>query len=253
MEATKRKYQKHKTDRKITLTYMLNTKLKPIFSQEDQEKQINPLYPIYIRIGYRRTNTSVKSRITRYCNSEKELDSVLNESSVFVNQEKEMIKSLILETDVVDDETYNFKKFGEYYQSYSEPAYEFLSNWFLKELLEIIRKNNGGRLLVQTDELILKALKDKPDAIVYVHLLFEDLGAETGKEYLKERSFLITKYIGDYTYGCNQFQSWNGFNFCVFDIRNNFFQSEIKRFFPHSYDDISMKILEEIRCKISGK
>lgn len=254
MEATKRKYQKHKTDRKITLTYILNRKLKPTYdTEEERENKINPKYPIYIRIGFRGNNTSVKSRFSIPCSSENKLTIRLKEFSDFVNQEKEMIESLILETDVVDGEVYNFKEFGKLYQAYAKPTYEFLSNYFLKELLEIIRERNGGNILPGTKNFIYNGLQDKPDAIVYMSALFEDLRTEVGREYLQERSFLIKKYIGGYTHGSHPFHLEIGFDFCLFDIFNNFFQSEIKKHYHSSVNDISMKILEEIKCKLLGK
>lgn len=60
MEVTKRTYQKHKTEKKITVKHYLNTSIKEYDEIGDK------IYPIYVQVTYNRKNTKFKSKIP-YC------------------------------------------------------------------------------------------------------------------------------------------------------------------------------------------
>ena len=57
MEATKRTYQKHKTEKKITVKHYVNTDVKV-----DDESGYT-MYALYIQVTYNRKNTKFRSNI----------------------------------------------------------------------------------------------------------------------------------------------------------------------------------------------
>lgn len=57
MEVTKRTYQKHKTEKKITVKHFLNTSIK------EYDDFGNELYPVYIQVTYNRKTTKFRSQI----------------------------------------------------------------------------------------------------------------------------------------------------------------------------------------------
>ena len=57
MEVTKRTYQKHKTEKKITVKHYLITNVK------NDDELGNPTYPIYVQVTYKRKNTKFKSKV----------------------------------------------------------------------------------------------------------------------------------------------------------------------------------------------
>jgi hypothetical protein len=57
MEVTKRTYQKHKTEKKITVKHYLITNIK------NDDELGDPTYPIYVQVTYKRKNTKFKSKV----------------------------------------------------------------------------------------------------------------------------------------------------------------------------------------------
>jgi hypothetical protein len=248
MEATKRTYKKHKTEKKITISYELNTKLKPeYFSEDDSINQTNPKYPIYIKVGFRGKSTYLKSRITVYCSIDK-LNTFLDSHSDLVRNETNIIERLILESDAYYVENFTFKKVSKLYENLSKSAYEYLSNLFMKELFDIIKSENGRDFHHGTNRFFF-FLHGKPNAIVYMSSLLQDLGVSLGKDYLNERSELI-KYISDYAGEYHRFHSDNRYDFCLGDILSGFFQTKFVEYYG-SMNDSSIKILNDIKMKFS--
>jgi hypothetical protein len=58
MEVTKRTYQKHKTEKKITVKHYLIDNVK-----EDPDLGYPPVYPIYVQVTYKRKNTKFRCKI----------------------------------------------------------------------------------------------------------------------------------------------------------------------------------------------
>ena len=74
MEATKRTYQKHKTEKKITVKHYLNTSIK------EYDEIGNKIYPVYVQVTYKRKNTKFKSKIP-YCLYDTALSTVIFDNS----------------------------------------------------------------------------------------------------------------------------------------------------------------------------
>ena len=90
MEVTKRTYQKHKTEKKITVKHYLNTSIKEYDEIGDK------IYPVYVQVTYKRKNTKFKSKIP-YCLYDTPLSTVIFD---------------------------NFNSYEEYYDSATESNFE---------------------------------------------------------------------------------------------------------------------------------
>lgn len=111
----KRTYQKHKTDKKVSVVHFLNKKVKAKLIDDI------PSYPLYFRLNYNRTNTTIKSIILGY----------FNENSL----KEDVTKALInIESNFLSTCYYSLKSFN--------PDFGFTQfNEFYKELSKIILDN----------------------------------------------------------------------------------------------------------------
>lgn len=106
----KRTYQKHKTDKKVSVVHFLNKKVK--------SKLIKgvPSYPLYFRLNYNRTNTTIKSIILGYFNEnnlkEKVIGILIKIEARFLSTCYHSLKSF--------NPDFGFTQFNEFYKELSK-------------------------------------------------------------------------------------------------------------------------------------
>ncbi len=106
----KRTYQKHKTDKKVSVVHFLNKKVKAKLIEDI------PSYPLYFRLNYNRTNTTIKSIILGYFN-----ENSLKEDStkVLINVESNFLSTCYHSLKSFDPD-YGFTQFNEFYKELSK-------------------------------------------------------------------------------------------------------------------------------------
>ncbi len=106
----KRTYQKHKTDKKVSVVHFLNKKVKAKLIDDI------PSYPLYFRLNYNRTNTTIKSIILGYFNEnsvkEDTIKVLINIESNFLSTCYHSLKS--------SNPDYGFTQFNELYKGLSK-------------------------------------------------------------------------------------------------------------------------------------
>ena len=112
MEVTKRTYQKHKTEKKITVKHYFQKTVKG-------KDQLNELaYPVYMQVIYMRKTTTIKSRIKSFprwiVNSRPE---ILDKFKQETQRDEKLIKYLIEQSLSGDSEQYDFKNLHTYYHN----------------------------------------------------------------------------------------------------------------------------------------
>ena len=106
----KRTYQKHKTDKKVSVVHFLNKKVKAKLMDE------LPSYPLYFRLNYNRTNTTIKSIILGYFN-ENNLKG--DDIKFLIKSESQFLSTCyqLLESSTSD---FGFTQFNEFYKKLSK-------------------------------------------------------------------------------------------------------------------------------------
>lgn len=251
---TKRIYQKHKTEYKVTISYELNKKVNPSYFGRDKDTLTNPRYPIYIRIRVRGKNTLVRSRITNYV-LEGNLEKFLKEKIDYVNQEKRVINKIISTFEPNNNEDFDLKEFTKIYNLGALPACLYLSNLFMQETLDVLKE----RLSIKS-YAFFGLLKNTPvysDTFMLFASLLKELNVEYLKEYIDNRQDIIDYYLSkslDDRELFNERKFYNAlhshfsFNFCLLDVDSGFFQDIIKRD-VWEFDKESMKVLDNLKNK----
>lgn len=113
----KRTYQKHKTDKKVSVVHFLNKKVKAKLIDDI------PSYPLYFRLNYNRTNTTLKSVVLGYFN-ENSLNDVV--TKILIKSESQFLSTCyqLLKSSTSD---FGFPQFNKFYKQFSEiilDAYE---------------------------------------------------------------------------------------------------------------------------------
>ncbi|XWW46661.1 hypothetical protein JYG30_04145 [Fibrella sp. USSR17] len=141
MDQLKRKYQKHKTEYKISVTYFLRKdrgRDGELRFVGGQLKPAETVYPIYIRVGYKQQNVKIRSRLCKFLPND-DLDGYLSQTLIkeFVDHESESICLLIKEYEETVLE-FSINQWASYYSGENETLedllFEAMFKLFSKEL-----------------------------------------------------------------------------------------------------------------------
>lgn len=133
MEATKKIYQKYKTEKKIVVEYKLNEKVVSTFQDENKDRT----HPIYIEIRVRRQTTTLKSRLN-ISTTKKGLKNCLEVPYIakFIEHEKRMIENTIKEFNPDYNDDFKISQWSEYYRQKINEDFEELLNTKLYKLID---------------------------------------------------------------------------------------------------------------------
>lgn len=130
MEVTKRTYQKHKTDKKITVKHYLNTHI----GEYNSEGEV--IHPIYVQVTYNTKNTKFKSLMPNLFLTERDYNQYLKDHNSYmctgIERDKDIITWLVRQRVDIEPDTYNI---GDLPKRYHSRVYElsFFVEWALKE------------------------------------------------------------------------------------------------------------------------
>lgn len=131
MEVTKRTYQKHKTEKKISVKHYVNPDVK-VF-----HKLGHSMYPVYVQVIYNKNNTKFRSKIPAIRHSESNFDiytgkiagGILDSE---IEQDKKLITWLVQQKAEINFETFNISALPKIYHSQFYELSYFVE-WCLKE------------------------------------------------------------------------------------------------------------------------
>jgi hypothetical protein len=146
MEATKRTYQKHKTEYKITIKHYFNKAIKEF------DNSIKQVYPIYIQVTYKSKNTKFRSRIKPIsCSKVDKGELGLNDLKELIIRDTALIESLINEYNnhnivSAKDERFDITDLVSLYRNDSFNLANFIDYCLRLEIVELIESNTDKRL-----------------------------------------------------------------------------------------------------------
>lgn len=145
MEATKRTYKKHKTEKKITVKHYFNETINEI--DDDGDKVV----PVYVQVTYQGKNTRFRSRIKPLPTRMMKFDVDMNLDSSTFAEEKERDSALIIylvkafskENDYRIDNDYSINDLAGLYHNKLNDLSCFIDMCLTAEINDIIRENDG--------------------------------------------------------------------------------------------------------------
>lgn len=129
----KRTYQKHKTEKKVSIVHFINHQLKP-------KKNTNDIYPIYLRITVKRQTTNIKSlldclNLTISEFEHRSEDSIIND---IINEEINLIQRYVNESSIAEKEDFKIREISLIHNLFIESVSYFYSNAFKKGIRNFI-------------------------------------------------------------------------------------------------------------------
>ena len=213
METTPRKYQKHKTEVKITVKHFLNTELKP-----DVDKLTGELlYPLYVRVSVNRQLTKFKSRLS-YCLPVEGLEQFLDSSPVseYVENERLIIEQTISNERPEHKDIFKLKNWSDRYKGGLDSISETISSLISNDIDHLVRH------LYHWTDAELKQLHSLtiPEMLVFL------LRREVPEAYSIQEQYGVLLETRSYE---NLIQAVDNvaFDFCIWDTINGFFQSRL--------------------------
>lgn len=146
MEATKRTYQKHKTEYKITIKHYFNKAIKEFYNGYKQ------VYPVYVQVTYKRKNTQIKSNISPISCSKVDKGEIgLDDFKELIIRDSALIESIINEYDnyntvLAKDEKFDITHLARLYNNDSFNLTNFIDYCLRLEIVELIERNTGKHL-----------------------------------------------------------------------------------------------------------
>ena len=145
MEATKRTYQKHKTEKKITVKHYFNETINEI--DKDGEKVV----PVYVQVTYQGKNTRFRSRIKPLPNlvTQSNVDVRLHSSTFAEEKERDsaliiyLVKAFSKQNDNHNDNIYSINDLAGLYHNKLNDLSSLIDSCLTAEINEIIRENDG--------------------------------------------------------------------------------------------------------------
>lgn len=145
MEATKRTYQKHKTEYKITIKHYFSKAIKEL------ENGLKQVYPMYVQVTYKRRNTQIRSKIKPISCSKIDKEEIgLDDLKESIIRDTALIESLINEYDnynivLAKDERFDITDLARLYNNDSSNLINFIDYCLRLEIVEFIESNTGKR------------------------------------------------------------------------------------------------------------
>lgn len=141
METTKRTYQKHKTEYKITVKHYFNKAIKEF------QYGYKLVYPMYVQVTYKRINTKIRSKIMPIPCYELDNGKIgLDDFKELINRDTALIESLINEYDnynieLAKDERFDITDLARLYNNDSFNLTNFIDYSLRLEIVELIKSN----------------------------------------------------------------------------------------------------------------
>lgn len=130
METQTRKYQKHKTEYKITVKHYLHKKI--VYTFEDADR-----YPVYIQLTYQRKTTVVKSKYNKSL-TDAEFKALTEPMPDFLLEEVEQVKTII-ERVTHNGRIFETKRFSDEYNRLNVLLTEVVDNNLKREMAECLK------------------------------------------------------------------------------------------------------------------
>ena len=145
MEATKRTYLKHKTEKKITVKHYFNETINEFNSHGEK------VVPVYVQVTYQGKNTRFRSRIKPLSTLIMKLnvDARLHSSTFAEEKERDsaliiyLVKAFSKENDYRIDNDYSINDLAGLYHNKLNDLSSFIDSRLTAEINEIIRENDG--------------------------------------------------------------------------------------------------------------
>jgi len=213
MEQTKRKYQKHKTDVKITVKHFLNTELKP-----DIDKNTGSLlYPLYIRVGVNRQLTKLRSRLN-YLLPIEDLEQFLSLTPIeeYVENERLIIEQTISNERPEQKDTFKLTQWSDRYRSGLDSLGDTISTLILNDIDFILRYQ------YHWTEAELNRIDRLTIPEIFVFLSREGV---TDAQSVQEQYGVLLETTS-YQHIVQAVDNV-AFDFCLWDVVNGFFQNRL--------------------------
>ena len=246
MEVTKRTYQKHKTEKKITVSHYLNTDIREshVFGES--------IYPFYVQVTYNRKTTKFRSHIpstsfspldaTVHFSELKDIDAekYLMKHDFFVDnaikKDEELIKWLIYQRIEVYQEDFQIHRLPEIYHG-KRYKLDFFISWCLNQeiqqtLIDIWSSRLELSLKMNNKDLIKFPITFKSSPLV--NLEFR-LKTEPELIILKEKYPSQIWFFDIYTERIKETEITNRTNF-IYEKGNELFYVEPFTLTPTIYD-----------------
>ncbi|GAB4026405.1 hypothetical protein [Spirosoma gilvum] len=211
METTPRKYQKHKTEVKITVKHFVNTELKP----EIDTFSGKLIYPLYVRVRVNRQLTKFKSQLNHSISVDY-LDEFLSTEpfKAYADNERLIIEQTIKEMKPEQKANFKLKNWSALYKGGLQPISEIISDFIIRGIIALLRET------YHWTESELKPLY--AITIPEIFTLLYKVNIPDAKAIEEKYSILLK--TGDYE---RKIQGNAAYEFSLLDGQYGFFQSQL--------------------------
>ncbi len=233
METQIRKYQKHKTDYKISVSYYV----KKVADANVSPISGNKLQPVYIRVVVKRQNTSIRSRLN-FNTSEAHLPEFLKlpHIAAFVANETEIIKQSIIDKKPDQNQDFKIVDWTAYYEAGFKPVFDCALMVAMNKVARSLQVDYGMS-------------KDEYRVIDYRSIkglqFLSKLGISVATDLLEKYAFIwrIGSYEAQFRHDTN-----TAVKFCFWDLHSGYYQQALA---PYFGDDASKfnRLLSELHAE----